>query len=106
MIKIPGGMPRIVTDEVFEKVKLRMSDNKRKAVNKAKEVYLLSGLIFCGECNGAMIGHTSYSGRSKLKHSTYMCSTRKNQKTCTLKAINKNYVEKFTLENIGQCILK
>jgi site-specific DNA recombinase len=105
MIKIPGGMPRIVSDEVFEKVKLRMNDNKRKAVNTAKEVYLLSGLIFCGKCNGAMIGHTSYSGRSKSKHSTYLCGTRKNQKTCDMKAINKDLVENFVVDNVEQEIL-
>jgi len=52
-----------------------------------------------------MIGHTSYSGRSKLKHSTYMCGTRKNQKTCDMKAVNKDMVENFTLDNIEQYVL-
>lgn len=71
IIKIEGGMPRIISDEIWEKVRARMEKNKRgPAANKAKEIYLLSGLIFCGKCGGAMVGNRRYSGRNKSLYIT------------------------------------
>lgn len=51
-------MPQIVEKELYEKVQeIFRSRKKSKAVNKAKESYLLSGLIRCGECGYAMYGN-------------------------------------------------
>ncbi|CAK4840645.1 unnamed protein product [Aphanomyces euteiches] len=50
---------------------------------KAKELYLLSGLIVCGEClknhgqDYAMMGNTKHSGRNKLKYVTFAANTSK-----------------------------
>lgn len=44
-------MPAIISKEVFQQVQEKMDSNKRQpGAYKAKEVYLLSGLIVCGEC--------------------------------------------------------
>ena len=71
IIKIEGGMPRIISDEIWEKVRARMEKNKRgPAANKAKEIFLLSVLIFCCKCGGAMVGNRRYSGRNKSLYIT------------------------------------
>lgn len=117
IIKIEGGMPRIISDEIWEKVRARMEKNKRgPAANKAKEIYLLSGLIFCGKCGGAMVGNRRYSGRNKSLYITYECSTRKRKKTCDGKDIGKDFVENtvinylernvFSLEAIEKLVAK
>ena len=47
-IVIEGGLPAIVDKSTFEAVQNKLSRNKRKSGSfKAKETYLLSGLIFC-----------------------------------------------------------
>lgn len=66
VIRIEGGMPAIISKEVFHQVQDKLSLNKRKSGRyKAKELYLLSGIIVCGECLNnlgyeyAMMGNTN-----------------------------------------------
>ena len=99
IIRIEGGMPRIIDDETWERVQARMNKNK-KGANSAKEIYLLSGLIYCGKCGGAMTGTRKYAGRNKDLYVSYECSTRKRTKACDMKAINKNYVENIVIEHL------
>jgi site-specific DNA recombinase len=104
IIKIPGGIPAIIDEELFQSIKERMSQRKTNARNKAKEVYLLSGIIFCAQCDSAMIGHTSQSGRNKTKYSTYKCGERYRSKSCDLKAVNRDFVEEMTIRELKEKI--
>ena len=99
IIRIEGGIPRIISDEIWEVVQKRMEKNK-KGANSAKEIYLLSGLIYCGKCGGAMTGTRKFAGRNKSLYVSYECSTRKRTKTCDMKAINKNYVENIVIDHL------
>jgi site-specific DNA recombinase len=99
MIRIEGGMPRIVSDEIWEVVQERMGKNK-KGANSAKEIYLLSGLIYCGKCGGAMTGNRRHSGRNKSLYVTYECSTRKRTKECDMKGVGKDFVESAVIEHL------
>ncbi|HHV99993.1 MAG TPA: recombinase family protein [Clostridiaceae bacterium] len=101
IIKIEGGIPRIIDDETWEAVQKRMSKNKKSpASNKAKEIYLLSGLIYCGKCGGAMVGNRRRSGTSKALYVAYECSTRKRTKKCDMKDVSKNIVENAVIEHL------
>jgi len=97
IIRIKGGMPRIISDEIWERVQMRMSKNK-KGANSAKENYLLAGLLYCGKCGGAMTGNRKYAGRNKTLYVSYECSTRKRTKECDMKAINKDYIENAVID--------
>ena len=61
IIKIEDGIPAIIDKKDFEEVKRIMDRNKRiyKTYN-AKEVYLLLGLIECGEWSSKIHGNRSY----------------------------------------------
>ena len=102
IIKIPNGMPAIISKELFATVKKKMGNNKLNAQNKAVETYLLSGKIFCGKCGAAMVGHTSNSGRNKTKYSSYYCGHRYRTKNCNNKPINRNEIEKVVIQNLHQ----
>lgn len=91
MIRIEGGMPRIVDDVTWERVQKRMAGNKRGAAS-AKETYLLAGLVFCGKCGSAMTGHRRPGGTKGL-YISYECSTRKRTKQCDMKSVAKHVVE-------------
>jgi DNA invertase Pin-like site-specific DNA recombinase len=60
-------IPRIVEPEQFARVQERVERNKKLATRNAKGVYLLQGMIRCGECGSGMSCFTifySYNRRS------------------------------------------
>ncbi|QNK57437.1 recombinase family protein [Paenibacillus sp. PAMC21692] len=111
VIRIEGGMPAIITKELFQQVQTKMDANKQKpGRQRAKELYLLSGLIVCGEClknlgyEYAMIGNTKYSGRSKLKYVTYRCGNRDQCKACRNPELRREYVERYVIDELQKKI--
>jgi site-specific DNA recombinase len=111
IIRIPGGVPQIIDQEIFYKVQEKMCKNRHQpGAYKAKEVYLLSGLIMCGEClerEGkaySMMGNAKYSGRNKRKHVTYRCSNRERTKQCDNKEIRREYIETLVLSELEKNI--
>ncbi len=71
VIRVPGGMPALISADDYQNVVEKMKANKRApAAYKAKESYLLSGLIICGEClenhgqEFAMMGNSRPIGRN------------------------------------------
>jgi len=111
IIRIPGGVPAIVSKEVFDSVQEKMNKNcHQPGAYKAKEVYLLSGLIVCGEClkrEGkalSMMGNTKNSGRGKTKHVTYRCANRDRTKLCDNKEIRREYIENYVLTELEKNI--
>lgn len=88
----PGGVPRIVSDELFYKVAEMMEKNKKAPARaRAKEEYLLTTKLFCGHCKEMMTG---ISGTSKTGaiHNYYTCNGRK-KKLCSKKNVQKDYIE-------------
>lgn len=95
--EIPGGMPRIVPDELFSQVQEIMDKNqKTPARSKANEEYLLTTKLFCGKCKNMMTGTkgTSVTGRSYFY---YACKGTK-QKICDRKAVQKEYIENIVID--------
>lgn len=101
IIKIPGAIPEIIKPEDFKKIQ-EMMDRRKHAPgeNKAIEPYLLTGLIFCGDCGGSMVGHRKIAGREKKYYYSYECNNRIRFKNCKAKAINKHYVEEYVIEKL------
>jgi len=96
VIKIPNGIPAIISMEDWEKVQKRMMANKHApAANKAKIEYLLSGKLFCGECGGAMVGQSS---GNHTTYSYYECSTKKRLRTCKKENVKKELIENAVLD--------
>lgn len=101
MIRVEGGMPAIVSKEDFAAAQRKMARNKHQAgFYKAKELYLLSGLIFCGECGHSMQGNSRISGRNKERYISYRCGQRDRNKTCNNKEIRREYIEAFVLSEL------
>ena len=54
IIRVEGAVPQIVSREDFDKMQKLMATRKKRAgAFSAKETYLLSGKIVCGECDSA-----------------------------------------------------
>lgn len=100
-IVIEGGIPAIIEQSTFDAVQEKLSRNKRKSGSfKAKETYLLSGLIFCGECGEAMHGNKHLDGRKRSNYSSYRCHGRENKRGCKNKEIRRDYIDSFVLDEL------
>ena len=96
-IEIPGGIPRIIDDNTFNKVSEKMEKNKRNPSRaRAKNEYLLTTKLFCGHCKEMMIGHSGTSKTGKL-HTYYICKKTR-EKTCNKKAVQKDYIEDLVVK--------
>ena len=103
-VRLNGMIPPIIEFETWERVQLRMKDNKRNATNTAKTEYLLSGLIECGECGGTFTGKTNTSGKG-YKTKYYVCGNKYRNHTCTAKNINANEIEVAVVARLEEFLL-
>lgn len=70
-VRVPGGMPRIVSDELWRKANDMAGKRARKGGGSAHD-YELSGRMACGLCGGSYVG-TSGRGKRGTVYHYYMC---------------------------------
>lgn len=99
IIKIENAIPVIIDKELFEEAQRKMKANQKQTAKfKAKAQYLLSGKIFCGQCNGAMTGETRrYSGR---QYGYYVCNNARLKRGCTKHNIRQERIEQAVIEQL------
>lgn len=82
---VPVSVPAIVSEEEFLAAQKRAVVNKRESQRPRDRasLYLLSGLIRCRECGGAMITTTQHikRGRKTYLYRYYVCATQHNYGT-------------------------
>lgn len=96
-VEVAGGIPRIVSDELFNEVQKMLERNKKAPARaRAKEEYILTTKLFCGKCREMMTG---VSGTSKTKkiYNYYTCNGAK-KKTCHKKPVQKEYIENLVVD--------
>ncbi len=105
-VRIEGGVPRIVSDELFfkaqEVLKMRKGVKGRHSVNGD---YLLTGKLFCGRCNSHMTG-ISGTGRHGSTHYYYICRKRRFEKTCDKEMVRRDLIELTVAKAIREHFLK
>lgn len=104
-VRIENFIPAIIEPELWKRVQERMSNNKRRAANKAKHEYLLSGLIECTSCGSTYVGHCS---TNKKGYSTryYICGNKYRTHTCNSKNINADEIETFVVQQLKAYLLE
>ena len=106
---IDGGMPRIIDDDLFQRVQDRLESNKRGGKGARRKIdqeadiadYWLSGHIYCGLCGETMQG-VSGTGKSGAKHHYYSCAGHRQHK-CGARNRPKDVIEAavtYVLEQI------
>lgn len=87
--------PAIVSKEIFDEVQKRLQKNKYFAggMATAKEPYLLTGKLFCGECGTEMVSDGGTSGTGVQYH-YYACKTAKKHK-CNKRREHKHNLEQY-----------
>ena len=98
-IEIPGGMPRIIDDDLFERVQFLLEKNKKaSARTRGNDEYLLTTKLFCGHCLEMMTGYSG-TGKSGKKYCYYACKNSKKKK-CVKRIESKDSLEDMI---VGDC---
>lgn len=81
-----------------------MEKNKKRAASyKAKEIYLLSGILFCGLCHKSMVGE-SKKGRNGTYH-YYSCNEFRRKRNCeNTWLVRKEKIESEGIEHINNLL--
>ena len=92
-VRIEGGIPRIISDELYYKVQevLKVKKNPRGR-HRVNGDYLLTGKLFCGHCGSPMTGYSGTS-RDGVLHYYYVCQQRRLEKTCQKKNVRRDEIE-------------
>ena len=101
-ITIPGGMPVLVSKELYEKVQERFKLNTHKAKTDESEepVFWLTGKLVCGICGSSMYG-VSGTSRKGTKHYYYICKEHRKH-NCSLKTVPKDILEFIVTKSLEE----
>ncbi len=106
---IEGGMPALISKELFDEAQERLKYNKKFGAQNAKGLdedlkprFWLTGKLYCGECSTAdheepMQG-TSGTSKTKAKHYYYSCNDQHKGKRgngCKKKPVRKEWIEDY-----------
>lgn len=93
----PGGVPAIVPEDIFNRAVALMESNKHApARKKAKEDYLLTTKLFCGNCLAMMIGESGQKSNGNI-YRYYKCAGAKKH-VCDKKTVRKEWIEDIALQ--------
>ena len=88
----PGGMPRIIDDDLFFRAQNILDKNKlAPGRTHGKGEYLLTTKFYCSHCNAPMTGFCGTSHTQRVYH-YYICSNTKIKK-CTSIMVSKQIIE-------------
>lgn len=106
VIRIPGGIPAIISEDDFHRVQAKTKERQHKAAKfSAKQEYLLSGKIYCGECGSPYAGNSRKPRPDHPLYISYKC-TRRNQRDtrCNNPEINRDKLERLVLERLSEVL--
>ena len=95
----PGGMPQLVSQELFDRVQKQFAENKRQSSHKDAEYddfseeaprFWLTGKLFCAKCQSSM--HGIDGNKNGKRYYYYACKEHRNHR-CTKKNVRKEKIE-------------
>lgn len=104
IIRIAGGMPRIIDDDTFYKVQTILDERRvgSRVINpKEHRKYMLSGLLRCLDCGSAVCG--SITRTHQRYYTVYQCNPR--DKPCIRRRIPTDYLEDYLHSLLCKCLL-
>ncbi len=107
--KIPGGIPPIVSQELFDKVQYAVTSKKNprslgpQRRRRDNSLYMLTGKLFCGRCKEPMVGVSGTSKTGRI-YNYYVCSGKLRYK-CQPKNIPRDDIELYVASALKTTML-
>ena len=104
-----ASWPAIVDEGVFKKVQDRLDANRSSArlriENGERRVFLLSGLLKCGECGRALVGSSAH-GKNQV-HRYYVHTSKKGDVIdCTIKRTRAEEIEDALENHLSEILIR
>ena len=115
-IRVPGGMPQIIDQDLFDAVQLILHTKSNARKNPSSDpsipqrrrqengIYYLTGKLFCGHCQSPMIGVSGHSRQGPLYY-YYSCKGKRTEHNCDKKNVNRDFIEKFIATALKEVML-
>ena len=102
-VVVENAVPRIISDELFNRVAEVLERNKKHAGhNKAKVEYLLTTKLFCGHCRAPMVGVSARSKTGRIYY-YYSCNNAR-LKICDKKNARKEKIEDLVIKKCRELL--
>ena len=101
-IIVENAIPAIVSKPQWEKVQAILHKRQTKGMVTAREPYLLSGLLFCGECGSPMSGHRSRKKKNggEYVYYSYECQAKVRKHACKKRCVPRDEIETKILDYV------
>lgn len=104
--RIPGGIPAIISRELFDRVQQNLGTRKNPRKSNAPQrrrrqngVYLLTGKLFCGLCKAPMIG-VSGNNHSGNPYFYYVCKNKHDKRGCDKRNVRRDWIEELIADQL------
>ena len=105
VVRIPGGIPAIISEEDFRLVQEKMKERQHKAAKfTAKQEYLLSGKIYCGECGSPYARNSRKPRPGHPLYISYKCTKRNQREKCLNPETNRDKLEEIVLSRLSSVV--
>ena len=105
IIRVENGCPAIISKEDFDKVQSIMSVRQKRAGSfKARETYLLSGKIICGECGSAYVGNSRKASDTHPHYVSYRCTHKNGKIKCHTGEVNRDMLDESVVNLISNIV--
>lgn len=107
-IRIEDGIPQIISKEIYQKaMNIRRKNKTQPKAVGSKNVYILSGLIYCGKCGGRYNGQTTHRIKNNKEYvkGWYACSNRNKLSKCDNHRIEQDKIESIVIDSLTTKIL-
>jgi DNA invertase Pin-like site-specific DNA recombinase len=98
-VRIPGGIPAIVTQDQFDAVTNRLGNKANARISAAPQrrrqengTYLLTGKLFCGHCKSPMVGVSGHS-KAGSPYYYYVCKGKRGGSGCEKANVRRESIE-------------
>lgn len=104
MIVIENGIPAIIDKDTWNKAQYRIENAKKIPRNpEGGKFYILTGLIYCGECGSPMSGIQRKNKKGKIYH-YYKCNRNHRTRECNAKSVRADKIETQILDCFNDVI--
>jgi DNA invertase Pin-like site-specific DNA recombinase len=106
--RIEGGFPIIVDKETFDSAQIYIKGKPKARGGTARrkckgDTYLLTGKLYCGECDSPMSGISGTSKTNDL-HYYYQCTKKRYEKGCHKKNVPRDLIEQKITRQIMEIL--